>query len=56
MQLVLEIDAVFNQKGHRSVEKLHACQNLWLKVNLVYIKTWEIKLLDDHNDILNMSL
>jgi len=47
MQLVLEIDAILNTKGHQNVDKLCACQNLWLSGKLVQIKTWEIKLLDD---------
>jgi len=56
MWLVLEVNAVLKQKGHKNVEKLQACQNLWLKANLVYIKTWEIELLDNMNETLKMSL
>jgi len=46
MRLVPEIDLVLNMKGQKNVDKLHACQNTWNKTKLIYIKTWEIELLD----------
>jgi len=54
--LVLELDMVLNIKGHKNVDKLHACQNTWINSKLILIKTWEIKLLDSQNACLHMSL
>jgi len=56
MHLVPKIDSVLNIKGWKNVEKLHACQNTWNKSKLVYIKMWEIELLDSQSGILGLSL
>jgi len=49
MRLVPEIDTILNAKGRANAERLRACQNTWLAEKLVYIKTWEIELLDHYN-------
>jgi len=56
MRLLLEINLVMNQKGWKNVEKLQACQNSWTMSKLVFIKTWEIKLLDSEDDMIQMTL
>jgi len=56
MHLVPEMDSVLNTKGWKNVDKLWVCQNMWNSTKLIYIKTWEIKLLDDQNKQLRMSL
>jgi len=55
-KLVPELDMVLNTKGRQNVDKLHACQNTWTLGKLIQIKTWEIELLDDKNELLAMSL
>jgi len=56
MWLVSEVDTVLNTKGRANINHLHACQNTWISGKLVFIKTWEIKLLDHFNEELKMSL
>jgi len=56
MHIVLEIDMVLNTKGRQSVDKLRACQKMWLAGKLIQIKTWEIELLDDESEELGMML
>jgi len=53
---LVELDTVLNIKGCQNVDKLQVCQNTWNSTKLVYIKTWEIKLLDSHNAWLHMTL
>jgi len=56
MRLVPEIDTILNAKGRANAERLRACQNTWLAKKLVYIKTWEIELLDHYNLHVQMTL
>jgi len=56
MQLVLEIDTILNAKGWANVEWLRVCQNTWLAEKLIFIKTWEIELLDHYNLHIQMNL
>jgi len=56
MQLVLEMDAILNTKGHQNADKLRACQNTWLSGKLAQIKTWELELLDNESKELGMML
>jgi len=56
MRLIPEIDMILNTKGRANADRLHACQNTWLAEKLVYIKTWEIELLDHYNLHIQMSL
>jgi len=56
LQLVLELDMVLNIKSCKNIDKLQACQNTWSSSKLVFIKTWEIELLDSQNMHLFMSL
>ena len=56
MRLVPEIDTILNAKVRANAERLRACQNTWLAEKLVYIKTWEIELLDHYNLHVQMTL
>jgi len=56
MRLVPEIDTILNAKGWANADRLRACQNTWLAEKLVYIKTWEIELLDHYNLHVQMNL
>jgi len=56
MHLVLEIDSFFNQKGPKNVETLQACQNSWSTSKLIFVKAWEISMLDLKSDILKLML
>jgi len=56
MRLVPEIDMILNTKGRANADWLRACQNTWLAEKLVYIKAWEIELLDHYNLHVQMSL
>jgi len=56
MCLVPEIDSVLNTQGRRKIDKLCACQALWITSKLVTLKTWEIEFLDDTNKYMGLSL
>jgi len=56
MHLVPEIDSVLNTQGRRKIDKLCACQALWITSKLVTLKTWEIEFLDDTNKYMGLSL
>jgi len=56
MWLVPKIDTILNMKGRANVDWLQVSQNMWLAEKLVFIKTWEIKLLDHYNLHMQMNL
>jgi len=56
MHLVPELDTILNTKGRNNANHLCACQNTWLAQKLIFIKTWEIKLLDHYNLQVQMNL
>jgi len=56
MQLVPEIETILNTKGRDNADWLQACQNTWLAEKLIYIKTWEIELLDHYSLHVQMNL
>jgi len=56
MRLVPEMDSILNTKGCSNAERLRACQNTWTTEKLIFIKTWEIKLLNHYNLNMQMNL
>jgi len=56
MQLVPKIGVVLNTQGHCKIDKLQACQAIWITRKLVTLKTWEITFLDEENMAMGMSL
>jgi len=47
---------VLNTQGRRKIDKLYACQALWITSKLVTLKTWEIEFLDNTNKYMRVSL
>jgi len=56
IQLIPDINTILNTKGRDNADHLQACQNTRLAKNLIYIKTWEIKLLDYYNVQMNLHM
>jgi len=56
MHLVPELDTILNTKGRNNADCLHTCQNTWLAQKLIFMKMWEIKILDHYNLQVQMNL
>jgi len=46
----------WNTNGWKNADRFCAMQNTWLNAKLKPIKTWEIELLNDYSDLLQVSL
>jgi len=56
MCLIPKINTILNTKGRKNADKLQACQNAWVTLKYMIIKTWEFELLNHFHAGINLSL